>query len=185
MSSYSPEARLRLRYFLLALVVFVSDQITKGMVQRMPRRESIQVIPNLFRLTHVENPGAAFGLLQDSPSHWIGLLILCSGLALGIVLTLLWRTTHSSSTALALALILGGASGNLFDRLVHGSVVDFLLFYVSTHEWPAFNIADTAIVCGAGLLVWEILRGGERHPVPVATESPAPANDTTADTAVS
>jgi signal peptidase II len=63
-------------------------------------------------------------------------------------------------------LILGGASGNLFDRVLHGSVVDFLLFYVSRYEWPAFNVADSAIVIGASLLVWDILRGGAVHETP-------------------
>jgi signal peptidase II len=152
---------LRLRHFLIALSVFVADQITKGMIERMPTHDSIQVIPHLFRLTHIENPGAAFGLFQDSPSQWkIALLIAFSVLALVVVLTLLWRSNHSRVAGVALALILGGASGNLFDRVLHHSVVDFLLFYVSRYEWPAFNIADSAIVVGASLLVWDILRGG-------------------------
>jgi signal peptidase II len=162
-------AMLRVKHFLVAIAVFVADQITKGMVERMPMHDSIQVVPHVFRLTHIENPGAAFGLFQESTSQWkIVLLIAFSVLALVVVLTLLWRMNHSRIAGVALVLILGGASGNLFDRLLHGSVVDFLLFYVSRYEWPAFNIADSAIVIGASLLVWDILRGGSaaREPQP-------------------
>ncbi len=79
--------------------------------------------------------------------------------SLAVVLMLLWRHNLGARLAgLALALILGGASGNLFDRLIHGSVVDFLLFYVQDYQWPSFNVADSAIVTGAGLLVLDMLR---------------------------
>jgi len=74
------------------------------------------------------------------------------------VLTLLWRNTHTmATTGVGLALILGGALGNLWDRLLTGRVVDFLLFYLGSYAWPAFNVADSAIVIGAGLLVIEVL----------------------------
>ncbi|HEY1271304.1 MAG TPA: signal peptidase II, partial [Terriglobales bacterium] len=121
--------------------------------------ESVSVIPGFFRLTHVQNRGAAFGLFADSPSEWkIAGLVLFSLIALVIVSALLWRNSHSmSTTGIGLALILGGALGNLWDRLVSGHVVDFLLFYVGQYQWPAFNVADSAIVVGAGLLVFEIL----------------------------
>jgi signal peptidase II len=83
---------------------------------------------------------------------------LFSIVALVVVSALLWRNSHSmTSTGIGLALILGGALGNLWDRLLNGRVVDFLLFYIGQYQWPAFNIADSAIVAGAGLLVIEIL----------------------------
>jgi signal peptidase II len=86
------------------------------------------------------------------------LLVTFSVVALIIVLTLLWKNSHAmSSTGIGLSLILGGALGNLWDRLATGKVVDFLLFYVGRYEWPAFNVADSAIVIGAGLLAVEIL----------------------------
>jgi signal peptidase II len=86
------------------------------------------------------------------------MLVLFSLVALVIVSALLWKNSHSmTTTGVGLALILGGALGNLWDRLVSGQVVDFLLFYVGQYQWPAFNIADSAIVVGAGLLVFEIL----------------------------
>ena len=122
-------------------------------------RDSIPIIPGFFRIIRTENRGAAFGLFADSPSEWkIGILVLFSIVALVVVSALLWRNSHSmNTTGIGLALILGGAIGNLWDRLLSGRVVDFLLFYVGQYQWPAFNVADSAIVVGAALLVIEIL----------------------------
>lgn len=152
---------MRRLHLLIALAVFSLDQITKAVVEaRIPLHDVRQVIPGLFRLTHVKNRGAAFGIFADSPSELkIGLLIVVSLLAVGLVLALLWRPQPAERhTGVGLALILGGAIGNLFDRLVHGSVVDFLDFYLRGYHWPAFNVADSAIVAGAGLLVLDMLR---------------------------
>ncbi|MGH9565306.1 MAG: signal peptidase II, partial [Candidatus Angelobacter sp.] len=130
-----------------------------AIANKMAMYSSIQIIPKFFRITHVENTGAAFGLFADSPSQWkIAILVLFSVLALGIVAALLWRNSHvMTMTGVGLSLILGGALGNLWDRLMHGRVVDFLVFYIGQYQWPAFNAADSAIVIGAGLLVFEIL----------------------------
>jgi signal peptidase II len=121
--------------------------------------DGLQVIPGFFRITHVENRGAAFGLFADSPAPWkIAMLVLFSIAALVVVSALLWRNSHTlTTTGIGLSLILGGALGNLWDRLLNGRVVDFLLFYIGPYQWPAFNVADSAIVVGAGLLVIEIL----------------------------
>jgi len=151
---------MRKFHFLIALFVLLLDRATKWVIAKhLALHASIQVIPSFFRITHVENRGAAFGLFADSPSQWkIGMLVLFSVVALVIVSTLLWRNSHTmSTTGVGLSLILGGALGNLWDRLVSGKVVDFLLFYVGQYQWPAFNVADSAIVIGAGLLVFEIL----------------------------
>jgi signal peptidase II len=151
---------MRKYLFLIALVVFTLDRYTKWVIShRLTMHDSITVIPGFFRIIHAENPGAAFGIFADSPSPWkIGLLILFSVIALFIVCALLWKASHAmTSTGIGLALILGGAIGNLWDRIVSHRVVDFLLFYVGRYEWPAFNVADSAIVVGAGLLVLEIL----------------------------
>lgn len=151
---------MRRFHFVIALVVVCLDRVTKWMVAKdISLHDSIQVVPGFFRLTHVENRGAAFGLFADSPEQWkIAMLVLFSIVALIVVLALLWRNSHAmTSTGIGLALILGGAVGNLWDRLLNGRVVDFLLFYVGQYQWPAFNVADSAIVCGAGLLVIEIL----------------------------
>src|ERR1700731_4477551 len=152
--------RARCVHFLLALTVVLLDRWTKRVVAaRIPMFTHIQIIPGFFRLTHTENTGAAFSLFADSPSHWkAGLLIGFSVIAMVIVSVLLWRQASVLTiTGIALSLILGGAVGNLWDRVASGRVVDFLLFYVKQYQWPVFNLADSAIGVGAGLLVIEIL----------------------------
>jgi signal peptidase II len=151
---------MRKFHFLIALFVVLLDRASKWAVAKnISLHESIQLIPHVFYLTHVENRGAAFGLFAESPSQWkIGMLILFSVIAMIVVSTLLWRSGHAmTTTGVGLSLILGGAIGNLWDRLVSGRVVDFLLVYIGSYQWPAFNAADSAIVVGAGLLVYEIM----------------------------
>jgi signal peptidase II len=151
---------MRRFHFLIALLVVLLDRVSKWIVgKEISLHDGIAVIPGFFRLTRVENRGAAFGLFADSPAQWkIAMLVLFSIVALVVVSTLLWRNSHvMTTTGIGLALILGGAVGNLWDRLLNGRVVDFLLFYIGRYQWPAFNVADSAIVCGAGLLVIEIL----------------------------
>jgi|SRR5579862_679261 len=154
--------RARTLHFLLALIVILVDRWTKRLVAaHIAMYRHIQIIPGFFRLTHTENTGAAFSLFADSPAHWkTGLLIGFSVLAMVIVSVLLWKQERPLTiTGIALSLILGGAVGNLWDRIASGRVVDFLLFYVKQYQWPVFNLADSAIVVGAGLLVLEILFG--------------------------
>ncbi len=151
---------MRKFHLLLAFGVFVLDRLTKWVVaEKIALHENVNVIPGFFRLTHVQNRGAAFGLFSDSPSEYkVAVLVLFSLVARVVVSTLLWKNSHRlTTTGVGLALILGGALGNLWDRIVTGHVVDFLLFYVGSYQWPAFNVADTAIVVGAVLLVAEIL----------------------------
>lgn len=151
---------MRTYHFLIAFTVLLLDRLSKRLVaNNISLHDSITVIKRIFYITHVENRGAAFGLFNDSPSEWkIGLLVLFSIIALVIVSALLWRSSHSmTASAVGLSLILGGALGNLWDRLLNGRVVDFLLVYIGSYQWPAFNVADSAIVVGAGLLVFEIL----------------------------
>jgi len=155
-----PFNRVRSFHFLLALVVVLLDRWTKRMAAtRIAMYAHVQIIPGIFRLTHTENTGAAFSLFAVSPSHWkTGLLIGFSVVAMVIVSALLWRQARGFSiTGVALSLILGGAVGNLWDRVASGRVVDFLLLYYRQYQWPVFNLADSAIVIGASLLVIEIL----------------------------
>lgn len=156
MFSYRP----RIVHFVLALLVVLLDWWTKRLVAaHIALYTHIQVIPGFFRITHTENTGAAFSLFADSPWHWkTALLIGFSVVAMVIVSVLLWKQSQALTlTGIALSLILGGAVGNLWDRIASGRVVDFLLFYVQQYQWPVFNLADSAIVIGAGLLVVEIL----------------------------
>jgi signal peptidase II len=151
---------MRKYHFLIAIVVIVLDRGSKWLVAgNITLHDSISVLPGFFRLTHVQNSGAAFGLFAESSSEWkVAILVLFSLLALAVVSALLWKNSHSmTTTGVGLALILGGAVGNLWDRLLTGHVVDFFDFYLGSYHWPAFNIADSAIVIGALLLVAEIL----------------------------
>lgn len=156
-----PQHHVMRRYhFLFALFVLFLDLGTKWLVQdRIALHESVTIIPGFLRLTHVQNRGAAFGLFADASAQWkIGVLILFSIVALLVVSRLLWKNSHRfSATGFALALILGGAMGNLWDRLTEGFVVDYLDFNFGSYHWPAFNVADAAIVVGALILVAEIL----------------------------
>jgi signal peptidase II len=156
MSSY----RARLVHFILTLTVVALDRWTKHLAAtRIGLYRNVQIIPGFFRLTHTENTGAAFSLFADSPSHWkTAFLIGFSIVAMVIVAVLLWKQSRALTiSGIAYSLILGGAIGNLWDRVAHGRVVDFLLFYVKQYQWPVFNLADSAIVVGASLLVIEIL----------------------------
>ncbi len=154
--------RGRTIHFLLAVLVVLLDRWSKRLVAaRLSMYEHIQIIPGLFRITHTENTGAAFSLFADSPSHWkTTMLIAFSLVAMIVVSILLWKQNRPlTMTGIALSLILGGAVGNLWDRIAAGRVVDFLDFYYKQYHWPVFNLADSAIVVGASLLVLEIIFG--------------------------
>lgn len=146
---------------LLALIVLVLDQITKLWVAAtLPLWTSHTVIPGFFNLVHVLNPGAAFGFLSDLDAAWRPYFFLAAT-ALVIVLILhLLRTVPREDRILfaALGLILGGALGNLADRIRLGGVIDFLDFHIGQYHWPAFNIADITISAGAVLLLVAVYR---------------------------
>lgn len=136
------------------------DRWSKWLVaQRIALFDNIPVIPGFFKITHLRNKGAAFSLFADAPESWrLATLVIFSLIALAIVLVLLVKSsTRLSLQGAALALILGGAIGNLWDRVLHGWVTDFILVYYRQWEWPAFNVADSAICVGAVLLIGEML----------------------------
>ncbi|MEZ5657224.1 MAG: signal peptidase II [Burkholderiaceae bacterium] len=156
-----PEAGPRpLSRWVLALAVIVLDQISKiWVVQTFTLHERRPVIDGLFDLTLYYNPGAAFSFLA-SHDGWQRWFFTAIGVAASLFIIQLIRRTHGQPMFTgALALILGGAIGNVIDRLIHGEVVDFLLFYQHPWYFPAFNLADSAITLGAILLILdEILR---------------------------
>ena len=144
----------------IAVMVFVGDQATKAMVERsIPEHALIPIVPRFFNLTNTKNAGAAFGLFSDSPAPWkTALLIALSGALLLTVVGIVWRSRRLHwGTAVGLALILGGALSNLLDRIRWGRVGDFLDFYFRGYHWPTFNLADSAIVVGAGFLVYRVI----------------------------
>jgi signal peptidase II len=159
---------MRKYLLLISASILALDFLTKSVVkEKIPLYGDIDVIPGLFRLTHLENTGAAFSLFADSSSPWVGrLLVLFSLTALVVIAFLLWRHGRTIDvTAIALALFLGGTLGNLCDRLARGKVTDFLDFYIGAHHWPPFNVADSAIVVGALLLAGKVffVRGSARE----------------------
>jgi len=163
---------MRRYYFMIAFAVFLMDQVTKWLVvTKFTPDTNVRVIPGLFSLVWVENRGIAFGLLGGISSGVLfKFIVVASGMALCLVSYLLWKNDPAAvRAAIGLALILGGAGGNLMDRIARGRVLDFLDFYVGSYHWPAFNIADSVIVIGGGLLLMDLftgrLEGIESEPV--------------------
>ncbi len=143
-------------YFIVLVVTIVADQLTKSaVVSALNLYESREIIPGLFNLVYVTNTGAAFSMLADLNSPWRHYFFLAIGILALIGLTLAnWKLRQVNRLySWPLALIAGGAAGNLVDRLRFGSVIDFLDFYLGNMHWPAFNLADSAICVGAGLFL--------------------------------
>jgi signal peptidase II len=151
---------------LLTLAVIAADQASKYAVDRMVVPGSSRVlVPGMLNLVRTSNPGVAFGLLAESQMPWRApVLIVFSAAVIGLIVWLL-VTGRAGSWAgrTGMTLILGGAIGNVLDRVLHHSVTDFIDFYIGTHHWYTFNLADSAIVVGAGLVILELLRDW-RHP---------------------
>lgn len=137
---------------ILAACIIVPDQITKAVIQKKYALwDSEPVIPGFFNLAHVLNKGAAFGFLNQPDTNWqIWFFVAVTFVALGFIYYLLTTADHGDRFFIwGLGLVLGGALGNLMDRIRYGFVVDFLDFYIGSYHWPAFNVADIAISCGA------------------------------------
>lgn len=148
--------------FLIAAAVIVLDRVTKIWVENhVSIGQGIVVWPHYFRISHLLNTGAAFSLFEGvrNPAVVRNLLVAFSVVASVVVLVLIWRLGRQFSVAaVALALILGGAIGNMYDRIRYAYVVDFLEVHLYHYHWPDFNVADSAIVVGACLLLLEMLR---------------------------
>ena len=147
--------------FLIVALVILADRLTKNwIIAHIRPGYDIPVIPGVFRLSHVINTGAAFSLMETWPPNDVRIgLIAFSVVAAIIVFALLWRTGRTLTlTSVALALILGGALGNLYDRIRLHHVVDFLAVRIYHYNWPDFNVADSCVVIGACLLLLEIFR---------------------------
>ena len=153
---------MRWLMLLNAASIVILDRLTKlWIVAHIHSGHAIVIIPRVFRLTHVLNTGAAFSMFESSASPMLvrNLLIGFSVAAVIVVLVLIWKIGKTISlTSVALSLILGGAIGNLYDRIRLGYVVDFLEVHIYHYHWPDFNVADSAIVVGASLLLLEMLR---------------------------
>jgi len=148
-----------LRWLSLSAVVVVCDQVTKWLaVKTLLGQPPLTVINGFFDFTLVHNAGAAFGFLRDA-GGWQNTFFISVGLIVSLVLVVMLRglTRHDLQSAVAFALILGGALGNITDRIRQGYVIDFIHWYYQDWHWPAFNVADSAITIGAVLLVLDVL----------------------------
>lgn len=142
----------------LSATVIVLDQITKQWISGMLEFRQVVPVTDWFNLVLAHNAGAAFSFLAGAGGWQRGFFITLA-IAASVVITYLLRKHQRENVfSLALALILGGALGNLIDRVRFGHVVDFLDFYIQAYHWPAFNVADMAITAGAGLLIWDSLK---------------------------
>ncbi len=164
----SPSAAFPL--YAIALAIVAVDQVSKFViVHAMRLGQTIPLVPDFFDISYVLNPGAAFGILASRSSafrspFFVGISIV----AIGLIVYYFHRYLHEPARlpAPALGLILGGAVGNLIDRLRVGMVIDFLDFHLSGYHWPAFNVADAAISIGVGLMLLRMLREWRHDKVP-------------------
>ncbi|WP_024462539.1 signal peptidase II [Marinimicrobium sp. LS-A18] len=151
------------RWYILAIVVIVLDQISKHWVSAALTYGEPVVFTPFFNFTLLHNPGAAFSFLSDA-GGWQRWFFTVVAAVVSVVLVIwLARVSEKRYEALALALILGGAIGNLYDRVVLGYVVDFIVVHYQDYYWPAFNIADSAITVGAALLIMDMLFGKDKR----------------------
>lgn len=149
--------------FVLAFIVLALDRAAKQVVETVLAPSAvIRVIPGFFNLIYTENRGIAFGVLAEGEMEWRSFFL--SGIALlvmALVAVVLWQRSPTGMAAsrlsrTGLSLVLGGAAGNLYDRLTRGAVIDFLDFHLGSYHWPAFNVADSAISVGVGLVLLDL-----------------------------
>lgn len=158
----------RRQALLTAGLVFIADRATKLLIEaKIGYWDTVEVIPGIFNIVHTRNRGAAFGILQTAP-EWLRLTVLVglSLIILGVIVWMLWQATRPGKPGpallrWALALVMGGATGNLYDRALRGAVTDFLQVFLGSYEWPSFNVADSAICVGAVLMALDLLTNKE------------------------
>jgi signal peptidase II len=151
------------KYKKLAVIsglVVILDQITKILIlKNLPLYHSVTIIPGFFNITHIHNPGGAFGFMARQDSSLRNFLFILLASVAVCVIFYFYKNTNKTHPFLAsgFALILGGAIGNLIDRIRFGKVVDFLDFYIRSYHWPAFNVADSAITVGVTIFIFHLL----------------------------
>ena len=151
---------------LISALVILADRLTKNWVSaHIPLGGAIPIIPRFLRISHWTNEGAAFSLFADTASphvvRWV-LVVFTLVAALVILIVLVRLGNQFTLTTIALALILGGALGNVHDRILYGSVIDFIEVHIFSYHWPDFNVADSSVVTGACLLLLDSMRPNRR-----------------------
>ncbi len=152
----SGDSATKTRFALLAALVFAADQWTKWWIEsHVPLHTARDVIPGFFQLSHVRNTGIAFGMFASRDGSILAWIVVAIEVSAMILVASYYRRAPAGHRRIltALALIFGGALGNVFDRVVSGGVTDFLGFYLGSFRWPDFNLADSAIVVGVGLVL--------------------------------
>jgi len=143
-----------LKYFLISGFIFILDQFSKALIMKNVPDTNFILINSFFKLVNFKNEGAAFSILSNAGGWQRYFLSLVALIASVIIIFLIKKHKEEFLTALGLSLILGGALGNLYDRVLLGYVIDFLYFHIHDYYWPAFNFADAAICIGAGILIY-------------------------------
>ena len=166
----------RLRWLWLTLGIVLLDRATKAWFETQTfegwRRE---LVHNFIYLVNSRNPGIAFGVLADSSSPWTRVILIGGSVIVIGALAWLFAAGHSGGvmTAAGLALLLGGAAGNVTDRIFHGAVTDFFEVRFGNYHYPAFNVADSAIAIGAALIILDVLFGAKHHAPEVPEQEPS------------
>jgi signal peptidase II len=165
---------MKLWYLIIAALVMFLDQFTKYWVSvKLREGDEIDIIRGFLKLSYTENPGIAFGMLNNGNVKW--LLVAVSVAAIIVVVYYMRRTPVSNTLLLwSLALLAAGICGNLIDRFRLGRVIDFILLYYRDYRWPVFNIADTAITIGAALMAIELFLSPQAERTPVVEPAEAP-----------
>lgn len=169
---------MKQKYWILSIFCFgilLLDQLTKYIVvQKLGLYRKVEVIHGFFNIVHVRNTGGAFGIFGGARGGIGSILFVVVSLIAIVAIIFLFIKTRENEKILALSfsLVLSGALGNLIDRLHYGEVVDFLDFHIATYHWPAFNVADSAICIGIGLMALEILKRDHKRSTKYQTSNP-------------
>jgi signal peptidase II len=158
------------RWLWLSLAVLAADRATKYAIERTSPLFRHSIVSDIVVLVHSQNPGIAFSMFSESKASWLTPLLVGSSVLVMILLVWVIVTGRAGGamTQCGLALILGGAAGNALDRVLHGSVTDFMEVRLWTYIWPAFNVADSAITIGAILVLCELLFAGRQPHAPAS-----------------
>jgi signal peptidase II len=149
-----------------AAVIVLADQFSKLAIERLTEEGFRRVIiPGFFTFIHTRNTGIAFSMLADSDAPWLRWVLIAFSVVAIVLISWILKTNRAGSrrTQWGLSLVLGGAVGNAVDRILHGSVLDFLDFHAGSYHWPAFNVADSAITMGAMLVIFDLLFAHEQQ----------------------
>ena len=160
------------RWLAVSAAVVVLDLATKAWVSAVFTPGETREVTSFFNMVLMYNTGAAFSFLANAGGWQRWFFTLVTIVISAVIVVVLRRQRGDAAVSLALALVLGGALGNLYDRVTLGHVVDFIQLHAAGYYWPAFNVADSAISIGVGLLIWDSLRGGAGAKAAAGQEKP-------------